>query len=364
MSCFIDEKDVIMRKDVKLGALAGVFIIVLSLWYFGDSGQTDQAVPLSGTTTDRSLVGDPSESPIASTSGPMTTGSRRAGPSRPAAPIRSNNDDQTVTNRVMSSDMSDSKQSISGGTEHSRSSSITSSASTYPLSNVDEDSTTSGDYRSNSGSSSYLSSSSSPAGTSSETYGPLNDDSDDSASYATNSNPQDGSRAATRSSSIPSFPFGERISRSALRSGSSRAASRQEDDDTHTVVSGDTFTSIALDHYGSERLIKPLIAANPQIKDPNLLVIGMKIKLPPKESLGAETINDAVVASPIESSRSISGRSYTVQPGDTLYGIAREALSSGDRWREIFQLNKDEIGGDPSMLKVGQVLALPKDNPS
>ena len=47
---------------------------------------------------------------------------------------------------------------------------------------------------------------------------------------------------------------------------------------------------------------------------------------------------------------------WTVGAGDTLEGIAREALGSGNRWREIVAANP---GLSPTALKVGAVLKLP-----
>ena len=47
---------------------------------------------------------------------------------------------------------------------------------------------------------------------------------------------------------------------------------------------------------------------------------------------------------------------WTVGAGDTLEGIAREALGSSSRWREIVAINP---GLSPTALKVGAVLKLP-----
>jgi len=58
-------------------------------------------------------------------------------------------------------------------------------------------------------------------------------------------------------------------------------------------------------------------------------------------------------------------REYLVRSGDTLSGIAEKTLGSGDRYMEIFKLNKDraEPGGarftDPSVIEPGWVLDLP-----
>ena len=49
---------------------------------------------------------------------------------------------------------------------------------------------------------------------------------------------------------------------------------------------------------------------------------------------------------------------YTVQPGDTLVGVARIFLGDGGRWREI-QLYNQKLLVDPANFAVGMVLTLP-----
>ena len=57
-----------------------------------------------------------------------------------------------------------------------------------------------------------------------------------------------------------------------------------------------------------------------------------------------------------------NGRSYTVQRGDTLSGIAERELGDANRWPEIFVLNRRVIR-DPDQIFPGQVLTLPGDTP-
>ena len=51
-------------------------------------------------------------------------------------------------------------------------------------------------------------------------------------------------------------------------------------------------------------------------------------------------------------------KTYTVQPGDTLSGIAKHTLGSANAYMKIFDLNKDQLS-DPDKIKPGQVLKLP-----
>jgi nucleoid-associated protein YgaU len=57
-----------------------------------------------------------------------------------------------------------------------------------------------------------------------------------------------------------------------------------------------------------------------------------------------------------------NGASYTVQPGDTLSGIAQQQLGDATRWPEIFVLNRDVVS-DPDKIVPGQVLVLPSGPP-
>jgi nucleoid-associated protein YgaU len=51
------------------------------------------------------------------------------------------------------------------------------------------------------------------------------------------------------------------------------------------------------------------------------------------------------------------GKTYTIQPKDTLYSIAKNQLGDGKRWKEIVEINP---GLDAAKLKVGQVIKMPE----
>ena len=50
---------------------------------------------------------------------------------------------------------------------------------------------------------------------------------------------------------------------------------------------------------------------------------------------------------------------YTVQPGDTLSGIAKKFLGNASEYMEIFNANRDQLS-DPDKIKPGQVLKIPQ----
>jgi nucleoid-associated protein YgaU len=53
----------------------------------------------------------------------------------------------------------------------------------------------------------------------------------------------------------------------------------------------------------------------------------------------------------------LGARGYVVQTGDTLSGIAQQQLGSGDRWPEIFELNRALVH-DPDRISPGQILTM------
>jgi nucleoid-associated protein YgaU len=52
-------------------------------------------------------------------------------------------------------------------------------------------------------------------------------------------------------------------------------------------------------------------------------------------------------------------KTYTVDSGDNLSAIAKQELGDANRWREIYELNKDVIGKNPDLIQPGMELKLP-----
>lgn len=77
----------------------------------------------------------------------------------------------------------------------------------------------------------------------------------------------------------------------------------------------------------------PVIAAKPDFSD---VQSGSETSAPPVESM----------------------KTYTVVGGDSLSKIAQKFYGHANRWREIFEANRDQIS-NPDLIKVGQVLKIP-----
>lgn len=139
--------------------------------------------------------------------------------------------------------------------------------------------------------------------------------------------------------------------------------------ESHKVQSGDTLSSLAERYYGNSVFSSYLFECNSHLKSPDQLSIGTIIWIPPaptSDGVGPKlSASGHRQASPVRASRATPkastgrARAYHVQPGDSLYAIAQRVLSNGNRWKELYELNKNVIGSDPSKLKVGQRLRLP-----
>ncbi len=55
---------------------------------------------------------------------------------------------------------------------------------------------------------------------------------------------------------------------------------------------------------------------------------------------------------------STAPKTYMVKAGDSLSKIAKDLLGDANRWKEIYEANKDDIK-DPNVLNVGQKLVIP-----
>jgi LysM repeat protein len=66
---------------------------------------------------------------------------------------------------------------------------------------------------------------------------------------------------------------------------------------------------------------------------------------------------DAPAPAPVPVAPAVT--TYTVQAGDTLWGVATTYYGDGTRYPEIYEANLSTIGGDPNLILPGQILTIP-----
>jgi len=118
---------------------------------------------------------------------------------------------------------------------------------------------------------------------------------------------------------------------------------------TYTIQPGDTFSSIAVAEFGSDRYWVDIAQANPLV-DPARLKVGQEIRLPSVYELREA---DEAVAAPSETVE------YTIRSGDSLSSIAGQFYGDPGAWKRIWQTNRDQLGTDPDALKPGMIIRIP-----
>jgi nucleoid-associated protein YgaU len=147
-------------------------------------------------------------------------------------------------------------------------------------------------------------------------------------------------------------------------------ANDPRDERLHVVQQGETFWSIARQHYGAGRYFQALAEYNkPRISDQAALKPGMKVLVPSATTLdtryGKLMQASGLAKPPAKPHAGLrvdpQGRSlYVVGEGDTLGEIARRYLGKTSRQDEICRMNQEQLP-NPNKLKAGMILVMPDD---
>ena len=119
---------------------------------------------------------------------------------------------------------------------------------------------------------------------------------------------------------------------------------------THTVVAGETLWSIAEKYYGSGFNWVDISNAN-NLDNPGAIEPGQKLTIPDVTPELATVVKEA------SDTDAISGATYEVVRGDSLWKIAVRAYGDGYRWVEIARENNL---ANPNLIHAGNILVLPR----
>ena len=153
----------------------------------------------------------------------------------------------------------------------------------------------------------------------------------------------------------------------------------------YTVRPGDSYWTIARQHYGSAQYVVPLAEYNRrQVPNPERLRPGEQVLVPHPEILESRYPNlfqaqaaaapgaPVTAAAPRQPGPNAEGAPgqffvspdgqpmYRIGKGDTLSSIAQKHLGRSSRWEQIYRMNQDVLGS-PDSLKLGVELRLPHD---
>lgn len=134
---------------------------------------------------------------------------------------------------------------------------------------------------------------------------------------------------------------------------------------THKVELNDNLFSLAKRYYGDPKKWIEIYNANIDvIYDRNSLPIGDELIIPDVEILAIDEPEKIATAEPLKTvtespaEKRIVGKKHKVKTGDTLYALSRSYYGNANKWRLIYNANKD-ILGDNNMLIIGQKLTIP-----
>ncbi|GGK36792.1 hypothetical protein GCM10010124_31810 [Pilimelia terevasa] len=147
----------------------------------------------------------------------------------------------------------------------------------------------------------------------------------------------------------------------------------------HTVQRGEHLLDVAERYYGSAEAYPRIVAANSGVTQPDgrslqhcqtLIRQGWQLRIPqPTHGLDnpTDTSTDRVEPGTVTLVANQQSYDVTVGPGDNLYKLAQRWLGDGDRWPEIYKLNKHRHFADgrtlhtPRLIHPGWTLDLPGD---
>lgn len=116
---------------------------------------------------------------------------------------------------------------------------------------------------------------------------------------------------------------------------------------SYVVEPGDTLKKIAAKFYGSREFWTKIYADNTgSIRNPNRIYAGQVLYI-------------YLVSDTVKSAENMTGDIYTVQPGDSLWKIAKKLYGKGTLYFKIYEANKDVIS-NPKKLQVGQKIVVPQ----
>jgi len=147
--------------------------------------------------------------------------------------------------------------------------------------------------------------------------------------------------------------------------------------ETYVVVEGDILATIAQKFYGPVEgnrkvNVDKIFAANKSVlESPDSIYPGQKLVIPPLAVSAGNTVSKALNSPLLEEVTTIGrrhldnvseskgkGSLYTVVDDDNLWKIAAEKLGDGNRYMEIYELNKNILPNEHTVL-VGIRLRLP-----
>jgi nucleoid-associated protein YgaU len=135
--------------------------------------------------------------------------------------------------------------------------------------------------------------------------------------------------------------------------GSNVKLDRVEFDDGRVMLHGEAKSMAAKEKAA---LIAGNVKGVSAVNDNGLLVKGA-----PRAGVGAPGLGSSAPAAKPAASAAARTQYYTIQSGDSLSKIAKEKYGEMDKWKGLFEANKEVIQ-DPDKIYPGQVIRIPPED--
>ena len=158
---------------------------------------------------------------------------------------------------------------------------------------------------------------------------------------------------------ISSNPTSEGQTSDSNKSGQEENPQNENLPAKYTVQKGDSLWKISMKFYGSGYNWVDISKEN-KIRNSEILFVGKELTIPDvpvKNPVISNTQVSPQAATENKTGNSISGDTYTVQKGDSLWSISVRAYSDGFKWPEIAKANKL---AHPNTIHPGNTLTIPR----
>lgn len=110
--------------------------------------------------------------------------------------------------------------------------------------------------------------------------------------------------------------------------------------------------------------LMPRVAQTPETTAPRTIAPKRPTTPAAEQDVPAVAVADNVPPAEQRRADASNSRIYEVARGETVYDIARKELGRVSRWREILELNAEQLGGDIDAIEPGMKLRLPEEGRS